>query len=44
VGLDLSSVFEAEALWTKMELVDQQPPRRIPGTPAMVMSGRKPAR
>jgi ubiquinone/menaquinone biosynthesis C-methylase UbiE len=37
-------LVEAEALWAKMELVDKQPPRRIPGTPAMVMSGRKPAR
>lgn len=32
---------DARALWSEMPLLDKDPPRRIPGTPALVMSGRK---
>lgn len=33
---------DARKLWDAMPLVDKDPPRRIPNTPALVMSGRKP--
>jgi ubiquinone/menaquinone biosynthesis C-methylase UbiE len=34
---------EARDLWAAVALVDKDPPHRIPGTPALAMSGRKPA-
>jgi len=33
---------DARRLWDDIPLVDKDAPRRIPGTPALVMSGRKP--
>jgi SAM-dependent methyltransferase len=33
---------DARQLWDPMPLVDKEAPRRIPSTPALVMSGRKP--
>jgi ubiquinone/menaquinone biosynthesis C-methylase UbiE len=33
---------DASRLWSEMTLVDKEAPRRIPNTPALVMSGRKP--
>jgi len=33
---------DARQLWDPLPLADKEPPRRIPNTPALVMSGRKP--